>query len=308
MLYKHKELQGNTRKRGRKEGSTMMWKDSYRLGVEQIDQQHRELFDMTEELVNAVEEGATAADYEKAVGFLQDYVIEHFRDEEAYLASLHARDLAAHQAEHQAFTETVENYGRRLKENGFDEKTMKDLAGTVTAWLIYHVVDTDQKSVTGAVQEEGRFRQCVELFAHSALEVLEAMAGVSPEVPIQESQSYVPQGDIFVRIGLVGQVSGAAIFGFSEELALRLVEAMTMMTLDQVDELVESALCEVTNIACGNGATALVKRGLPCDIRPPVLSRSVDSQENGIGVVLDTAAGRLQVGLFLEDAAQQDLP
>lgn len=308
MLYKHKELQGNTHKRGRKEGSTMMWKDSYRLGVEQIDQQHRELFDMTEELVNAVEEGATAADYEKAVGFLQDYVIEHFRDEEAYLASLHARDLAAHQAEHQAFTETVENYGRRLKENGFDEKTMKDLAGTVTAWLIYHVVDTDQKSVTGAVQEEGRFRQCVELFAHSALEVLEAMAGVLPEVPIQESQSYVPQGDIFVRIGLVGQVSGAAIFGFSEELALRLVEAMTMMTLDQVDELVESALCEVTNIACGNGATALVKRGLPCDIRPPVLSRSVDSQENGIGVVLDTAAGRLQVGLFLEDAAQQHLP
>lgn len=308
MLYKHKELQGNTHKRGRKEGSTMMWKDSYRLGVEQIDQQHRELFDMTEELVNAVEEGATAADYEKAVGFLQDYVIEHFRDEEAYLASLHARDLAAHQAEHQAFTETVENYGRRLKENGFDEKTMKDLAGTVTAWLIYHVVDTDQKSVTGAVQEEGRFRQCVELFAHSALEVLEAMAGVLPEVPIQESQSYVPQGDIFVRIGLVGQVSGAAIFGFSEELALRLVEAMTMMTLDQVDELVESALCEVTNIACGNGTTALVKRGLPCDIRPPVLSRSVDSQENGIGVVLDTAAGRLQVGLFLEDAAQQHLP
>ena len=81
-----------------------------------------------------------------------------------------------------------------------------------------------------------------------------------------------------------------------------------MMTLDQVDELVESALCEVTNIACGNGTTALVKRGLPCDIRPPVLSRSVDSQENGIGVVLDTAAGRLQVGLFLEDAAQQHLP
>lgn len=287
----------------------MMWKESYRLGVELIDQQHRELFAMTEELVSAVEQGATAADYEKAVGFLQDYVIEHFRDEEAYLASLHARDLAAHRVEHQAFTETVENYGERLKENGFDKKTMKDLIGTVTAWLIYHVVDTDQKSVTGAVKEEGqkRFRQCVELFAHSALEVLEAMAGFSREVPLQESRVYVPQGDIFVRIDLVGGVDGAVIFGFSKELALGLVEAMTMMTLDQVDELVESALCEVTNIACGNSATALVQQGLPCDIRPPVLSRSVDSQENGLGVVLDTAAGRLQVGLFLEDAAQQRL-
>lgn len=288
----------------------MMWKESYRLGVEQIDRQHRELFDMTEELVNAVKQGAAAADYEKAVAFLQDYVIEHFREEEAYFASLHAKDLAAHRAEHQAFTKTVENYGRRLKESGFDEKTRKDLAGTVTAWLIYHVVDTDQKSVTGAVQavqEEGRFRQCVDLFAHSALEVLEAMAGVSSAVPFQE-EAYVPQGDVFVSIDLVGQVSGTAILGFSKELALGLVEAMTMMELDQIDELVESALCEVTNIACGNGATALVKRGLTCDIRPPVLSRSVDSQENGLGVVLDTAAGRLQVGLFLEDAALQQLP
>lgn len=288
----------------------MMWKDKYRLGVAQIDQQHRALFDMTEELVRAVKQGAAAADYEKALGFLQAYVVEHFRDEEAYMASLQCKDLAAHRAEHQDFTKKVEDYGRRLKENGFDAKTMKDLAGTVTAWLIYHVVGTDQRSVAGTTAEEGEppCYRCVDLFARSALEVLQAMAGFSPDAAVRESGDYVPEGDVFVRIGLVGQVEGTAVFGFSQKLALELVRAMTMMELDQVDELVESALCEVTNIACGNGATALVKRGLACDIRPPELSRSSDGLEKGIGVVLDTEAGRLQIGLLLEDAEQQLLP
>ena len=36
----------------------MMWKDSYRLGVDRIDNQHMELFRMTDDLVNAVKNGA----------------------------------------------------------------------------------------------------------------------------------------------------------------------------------------------------------------------------------------------------------
>lgn len=286
-----------------------MWKDSYGLGVAQIDRQHKELFRMTEELIGAVNRGATKDDYEKALGFLQDYVVEHFRDEEAYFAAQHYQGLAAHQAEHRAFTATVADYGRRLKENGFDEKTLKDLAGTVTAWLIYHVVDTDQKSVAGTTgEEDGKavFHRCVDLFAHSAQEVLETMAGFSCTARTGEQAGEEPE--LYVRIDLVGQVEGTAILGFPKTLALRLVEAMTMMSLDQVDELVESALCEVTNIACGNGATALVKRGLACDIRPPVLSRRADDREKWVEVVLDTEGGPLLVGLLLKDAAQQLLP
>ena len=59
----------------------MMWKDSYRLGVERIDHQHMELFRMTEDLVNTVQEGANAQTCQRVLGFLKDYVIYHFRDE-----------------------------------------------------------------------------------------------------------------------------------------------------------------------------------------------------------------------------------
>lgn len=280
----------------------MMWKDSYRLGVERIDNQHMELFRMTEDLVNAVKDGAAVETYQKTLEFLKDYVIYHFRDEEAYQASIHYSDIEAHKQEHRQFTQTVLDYEKRLKENGFEEKTMKDLAGTLTAWLIYHVVDTDQKIVSGDKTPGGEehFDQYADLFSSSALDVMEAMAGLDRgSVCIQEVSPYRPQGDMFVKIQLVGDLKGDAVFGFSKGLALNLLQTMTGMELTELDELVQSALCELTNISCGNAATALTKRGLQCDIKPPVVSREFIGDEHGTGVRIDTAYGWLEVGVLL---------
>lgn len=279
----------------------MMWKNSYRLGVDRIDQQHMELFRMTEDLVNAVKNDAGIASYQKALGFLKEYVIYHFRDEEAYQASIHYPGLGAHQAEHRQFTQTVLDYEKRLTENGFDAKTMKDLAGTVTAWLIYHVVDTDQKIVSGdaADAEETRFDQSVDLVAHSALDVMESMAGLEPaQAQMHTVSRHHPQGDIFVKIPLVGDWKGDAVFGFSKELAFHLLQSMTGMELTELDELVQSALCELTNISCGNAATAMVKRGLHCDIKPPIVSGTVASDTEGTGVCIDTGAGKLEIDIL----------
>ena len=280
----------------------MMWKNSYRIGVERIDQQHMELFRMTEDLVNAVKNGADVETYQKALAFLKDYVIYHFRDEEAYQTSMQYSGLEAHREEHRQFTQTVLNYETRLTENGFDEKTMKDLAGTVTTWLIYHVVDTDQKIVSGetAARQEKHFEQYADLFSHSALDVMETMAGLDREsVRIREAVPYQPQGDLFVKIPLVGDLQADAVFGYSKELALHLLQSMTGMELTELDELVQSALCELTNISCGNAATALVKRGLQCDIKPPVVSGGFTWDGSGSGVRIETAFGWLEVGVLM---------
>lgn len=283
-----------------------MWKDSYRLGVERIDNQHIELFRMTEDLVNAVKNGARIETYQKALAFLKDYVIYHFQDEEAYQASIGFSGLEAHKAEHRQFTQTVLGYEKRLRENGFDEKTMKDLAGTVTAWLIYHVVDTDQKIVSGAdAGEERYFDRYVDLFSDSALDVMETMAGLDrKDAQLQVVSPYHPQGDIFITIGLIGDLKGSAVFGFSKDLALNLLQTMTGMELTELDELVQSALCELTNISCGNAATALVHRGLQCDIKPPVVSADCACGADASGICISTAAGSLGIGMLMDQTGR----
>lgn len=280
----------------------MMWKDSYRLGLERIDNQHMELFRMTEDLVNAGKDGGTIETYQKGLAFLKDYVIYHFHDEEAYQASIHYSGLEAHKREHRQFTQTVLGYEKRLQENGFDQKTMKDLAGTVTAWLIYHVVDTDQGIVSGepSAGKDTYFDRYVDLFSGSALDVMETMAGLDrQDVQLHMKNAYQPRGDMFIELQLVGDLKGSVVFGFSKELALHLLRVMTGMELTEMDELVQSALCEVTNISCGNAATALARRGLRCDIKPPVASGEFTYAGDGTGVLIDTAFGGLGIGVLL---------
>ncbi len=281
----------------------MMWKESYRIGVDSIDAQHIELFRMTEGLIKAIDSHATADVYQKALGFLKDYVVYHFNDEEKYQASIGYAGMAEHQREHRNFTQTVLDYEQKLIADGFDIHTLKDLAGTLTAWLIYHVADTDQKIV--AKKTEGRpdrhFELCVELFSESAVDVMETMAGFDRgSIARRMVQGHDMEGDIFIEIALVGGLEGRAIFGFSRELALYLVNTMTMMELEEVDELVLSALCELTNISCGNAATALAQREILCDIRPPVASSEVSCGGAVTGVCIDTGAGGLEVVVLLD--------
>ena len=66
----------------------MMWKESYRLGVDRIDNQHIELFRMTEKLIEDIAADAPAEVYRESLNFLKDYVIYHFRDEEEYQKSI----------------------------------------------------------------------------------------------------------------------------------------------------------------------------------------------------------------------------
>ena len=280
-----------------------MWKESYRLGVERIDRQHMELFRMTEELLQALKDNASPEACRKALGFLKDYVIYHFRDEEEYQASIGYSGIKEHKEEHRQFTQTVLDYEKRLEENGYALSTMKDLAGTLTAWLIYHVADTDQKIVAGRKAEtpEKHFELSVNLFSDSVVDVMETMAGFDrSQIRLMGVEDHRIKGDVFIGIELTGDLKGRAIFAYSRELALNLVQTMTMMELEEIDELVKSALCELTNISCGSATVALTKRGIYCDIKPPVIYEQPFRENSFNGVFIDTGSGGLEVIVIVE--------
>ena len=69
---------------------------------------------MTDELLMAVTVNASAEVYKKILGFLKEYVVYHFRDEEAYQQSIGYAGFEAHQREHQQFTQTVLAYEKKL--------------------------------------------------------------------------------------------------------------------------------------------------------------------------------------------------
>jgi hemerythrin len=72
------------------------WSRAYECGQPGIDRQHRELFELGNEVLAA----ADARTLERALGALFLQLAQHFADEEALLATLDYEPLAAHRLEH----------------------------------------------------------------------------------------------------------------------------------------------------------------------------------------------------------------
>lgn len=136
----------------------MIWKEKYRLGVPLIDGQHEELFRRVTDFVETVRgpgewETKTGA-VSRTLEFMKDYVVTHFRDEEAYQKKIGYPDAQAHARVHNDMVAYVADVARQYEERGYDQQLVQQFAGKLLAWLINHVASDDQKIADFAKKRE----------------------------------------------------------------------------------------------------------------------------------------------------------
>ncbi len=85
------------------------------------------------------------------------------------------------------------------------------------------------------------------------------------------AQAAFTDDELLILMGITGEMKGQAILDFPNPAALKIASAMCMMELPQLDELAQSALCELCNMIMGNTATLYSLGGISIDITPPTL-------------------------------------
>lgn len=136
----------------------MLWKEKYKIGIPTIDQQHEELFSRVADFVQAIRQDGRWEEKIKKVKetmvFLQEYVVTHFNYEEKYQQTLGYPDFEEHHAIHEAFKADIQSMAQEFAAAGYHEEAVQKLAGRLLAWLINHVVASDQK-MAQYVTEQG---------------------------------------------------------------------------------------------------------------------------------------------------------
>ena len=97
----------------------MEWTPDLSVGVEAIDNQHKELI----RRMNAFFSSMEGNDQKKVLdmlAFLADYVVTHFRDEEALQVRCNYPGYAEHKKLHQDFVSQVKEMTKDIKEQGFN--------------------------------------------------------------------------------------------------------------------------------------------------------------------------------------------
>jgi hemerythrin len=127
----------------------MIWKEKYKIGVAQIDEQHEELFarvtDFVETVCSHMEWTLKADNINKTLDFMKDYVIIHFQSEEAYQAKIGYPDLERHRKIHDDMVAYVNKISEDHDEIGYREIVIQQFAGKLVTWLVNHVLEEDQK-------------------------------------------------------------------------------------------------------------------------------------------------------------------
>jgi len=121
------------------------WSNDLQTGNVQIDNEHKELINAINNLLEACNEGKGRAEIEKTVNFLSSYTKTHFRHEEVLQSKYNYPDYNNHKKYHQSFLETVESIRKKLLTNGPSIVLVGEVNSKVGSWIINHIKKEDAK-------------------------------------------------------------------------------------------------------------------------------------------------------------------
>lgn len=114
----------------------MHWKDSYALGVPDVDRDHRELIEMLNQLHGALLGGAAGENVSGFLSGVSKRVADHFALEERLMQASAYPDYEAHKLEHQRLLEEIVDIVERAR--GFDSVAPDLLGVQLEEWFGAH--------------------------------------------------------------------------------------------------------------------------------------------------------------------------
>jgi len=121
------------------------WDDSLRTGHQMVDQQHKELFRMVNNLHDAMATGQGKEVLGPTLEELARYTVGHFRAEESLMASTQYPHLEAHRSQHVALTRQVSGLLVEFR-SGKSVLTVR-VASFLADWLRHHIREEDMAFV-----------------------------------------------------------------------------------------------------------------------------------------------------------------
>jgi len=119
------------------------WNAKYALGVPQIDAEHQRLFEIANQLHEAMRAGSTAAVERQSLAALISYTKTHFKHEEDLMIRHKYVDYPKHKVEHDTFTSKVVELQREHQAGRV--ALSLEIMRFVKDWLAHHICEVDHR-------------------------------------------------------------------------------------------------------------------------------------------------------------------
>ena len=119
------------------------WNDDYSVGIDSIDEQHKKLINLINQLQTAIDYSTGGAYEREALKELVDYTKTHFTYEEGLMEKSEYPDFEAHKAQHVEMIKKVEDVLSEYEKE--PDTAMSNAVNYLKDWLINHINGTDKE-------------------------------------------------------------------------------------------------------------------------------------------------------------------
>jgi hemerythrin-like metal-binding protein len=123
---------------------TIQWSEKFSVGVEKLDQQHRQIVGMLNRLVSTPEANDTLSEtISDILTAMTRYSLEHFKTEESLLKEHGYPGLEEHRQEHIAYRKKAIDFSTATSLGV--ESVPQILVAYLLDWWTHHILDEDMK-------------------------------------------------------------------------------------------------------------------------------------------------------------------
>ena len=120
------------------------WKPSLTVFVDEIDDQHKQLYTRMNAFLESVIQGEGKQEIERTLTFMVDYCVVHFLTEERYMEKFGYPAYATHKKAHEALTADVLEMQREVRQ-GLTRQHIISLINQVGTWVTNHIEKMDKR-------------------------------------------------------------------------------------------------------------------------------------------------------------------
>jgi hemerythrin-like metal-binding domain len=120
------------------------WDWTLDIGIESIDNQHKELINRLDQLLTSVEEGKGHNEVIETLDFLEEYVVKHFNEEEEIQKKINYPLFDIQHMQHEEFKNELKEFRRIYEAEGTTVALALNIQEKLLDWFKNHIINLDK--------------------------------------------------------------------------------------------------------------------------------------------------------------------
>lgn len=119
----------------------IIWDESFSVGIQEIDEQHKELIRMINKLIGREDISVGSETISDILNEMTQYAGYHFQTEEQYMLEYDYPDYSSHKNQHTVFKKKAVAFC--MDTVAYKETIPKEILTYLKNWLIHHILKID---------------------------------------------------------------------------------------------------------------------------------------------------------------------